>query len=102
MTTYRIDAVGLIGVFTGSEMALVDSAQSFEVDLNVKNINPQAELSLLITESKSRLGDYIGRKYDFSITRLGIVDTLIKDWDSNNSEEIFCNCIEEFDYNEDY
>jgi hypothetical protein len=67
---YRIDAIGLIGLFTEfNEIELINSAQSFEVHLNLDNSNSETELSLLITEAKSRLGDYIGRDYDFSITR---------------------------------
>jgi hypothetical protein len=103
MNKYRIDALGKTGMFKEfNEIELIDSAQSFEVNLNTKNIKKDAELSLLIAEAKSRLGDFIG-KYDFSITRLGIIDILVKDWSFEESENIFHDCmIEEFDYSEDY
>lgn len=98
MTKYRIDAIGLIGLFTEfNEIELINSAQTFDVNLNLDNVSPETELSLLITEAKSHLGDYIGRDYDFCITRLGKVEKVIKDWSNQESETIFWDCMNEFD-----
>lgn len=94
MTKYRIDSIGKTGIFTEfNEIELINSAQTFDVHLNLDNANPETELSLLTTEAKSRLGDYIGRDYDFCITRLDRTEKVIKDWKNEESEAIFWDCM---------